>query len=159
MVKRAGFALVAVVALFACAGTALGGGTTSVTIPITFDLYGPDTGGPFACSQLVSGQIIHGTGEATFSMTPSGMLHSVINGTATDGSGGSWVFNYSQNARPLGSDGSVQVTDHFNLVGGEGGSIKLHSHFVAGFTSSDLESADILYVTQVHGDPFFCDPI
>jgi len=158
MGRRVGVALVAVVVVMSCAASALGGGSSSITVPITFDLWGPGTGGPFICSQLAAGQLIHGTGEATFSMTPSGVLHSVINGTATDNSGGSWVFNYAQNARPLASDGSVQVSDHFNLVGG-GGSLALHSHFVAGFTSSDLESADLLYLTQVHGDPFFCDPI
>jgi hypothetical protein len=158
MGRRVGVALFATLVLLLCAGSAFGGGSSSVTVPITFDLWGPGTGGPIICSQLASGQVVHGTGVATFSVTPSGGLHSVINGTATDNAGGSWVFNYAQNARPLGSDGSVQVTDHFNLVGG-GSSVRLHSHFVAGFTSSDLETADILYVTQVHGDPFFCDPI
>lgn len=101
--------------------------------------------------------VIHGSGTAQFSVTPDGNLHSVINGSATDGAGRVWRFNYSQNVRPL-AGGPVEITDHFNLVG-SGSPIKLHSHFVADFTSSDLESAGVLKVKQIHGDPIGCDPI
>jgi hypothetical protein len=109
------------------------------------------------CSQLPAGTTIHGTGTAQFSVTPSGSLHSVISGTATDNTGGFWRFNYTQDVRPL-AGAAVEITDHFNLVG-SGSRIKLHSHFVADFTSSDLETADVLAIKQVHGDPIGCDPI
>jgi hypothetical protein len=54
--------------------------------------------------------------------------------------------------------GAFEATDHFNLVG-SGSPIRLHSHFVADFSSSDLETAEFLGLKQVHGDPFGCDPI
>jgi hypothetical protein len=118
---------------------------------ISFDLSAT------TCSQLPSGMVIHGTGTARFSVTPNGNVHSVVSGTATDNAGGFWRFNYSQNMHPLGG-GGVEVTDHFNLVG-SGSPVKLHSHFVIDFTSSDLEHADLLTIKQVHGDPVRCDPI
>ena len=34
-----------------------------------------------------------------------------------------------------------------------------HLHTVVDFTSSDLESADVLAIKQIHGDPIGCDPI
>jgi hypothetical protein len=141
--------LAAAVALVLVAGAA--GGGSSTRVPVQFDLSGP------TCSQLPAGTTIHGTGSALFSVTPDGNLHSVITGTATDGHGGFWRFNYAQDVRPLGG-GPVEVTDHFNLVG-SGSPIRLHSHFVADFTSSDLENADLLAFKQIHGDPIFCDPI
>ena len=122
-----------------------------VATSISFDLSSA------TCSQVPSGMTIHGTGTAQFSVTPSGNLHSVISGTATDNAGGFWRFNYTQNARPLVAD-AVEISDHFNLVG-SGSPIKLHSHFVADFTSIDLETADVLAIKQVHGDPVGCDPI
>jgi hypothetical protein len=118
---------------------------------VTFDLSSA------TCRQLPPGTTIHGTGTASFSATSSGHLHTLVNGTATDGAGGFWRFNYADNMRPLGS-GAYEVTDHFNLVG-SGSPIKLHTHFVVDFTSSNLESADVLAIKQVHGDPIGCDPI
>jgi len=138
----------------AVAALALGSSTLAagpVRVPVSFDLSSA------TCSQLPAGTVIHGEGTAQFSITPAGNLHSVINGTATDGHGGFWRFNYTQNQRPLGG-GPVEVTDHFNLVG-SGSPIKLHSHFVADFSSSDLEDADLLALKQIHGDPIGCDPI
>jgi hypothetical protein len=151
-VRRSTCATVAAVAAtLVFTAAAAGGGASSIQVPITFDLSGA------TCSQLPATTTIHGMGTGTFSMTPSGEVHSVINGTATDGHGGFWRFNYAQNVHPLGG-GSVEVTDHFNLVG-SGSPIKLHSHFVADFTSSDLENADLIALKQIHGDPIFCDPI
>jgi hypothetical protein len=144
----AALALSAAAALTITMG-ALGGAPTRV--PVTFDLSWE------TCSQLPEGTVIHGTGTALFSVDGSGGLHSVITGSATDGHGGSWRFDYSQDMRQLGG-GAVEVTDHFNLVG-SGSPIKLHSHFVADFTSSDLESAEFLALKQIHGDPIGCDPI
>jgi len=138
----------------AVAALALGSSTLAAgpgRIPISFDLSSA------TCSQLPTGTVIHGEGTAQFSMTAAGNLHSVIYGTATDVQGGFWRFDYAQNQRPLGG-GPFEVTDHFNLVG-SGSPIKLHSHFVADFSSSDLEDADLLALKQIHGDPIGCDPI
>jgi hypothetical protein len=144
--------LVGIVALAALVVAAAAPAAGPEQIAISFDLSSA------TCSQLPPGTVIHGEGTAQFSIGPAGNLHSVINGTATDGAGGFWRFNYAQNARPLGGGGPVEVTDHFSLVG-SGSPIKLHSHFVADFTSSDLESADLLALKQIHGDPIGCDPI
>jgi hypothetical protein len=78
----------------------------------------------------------------------------VINGTATDGAGNTWRFDYSQNARLVDPAGDVQLTDHFNLVG-NAGVLHLHSHFVAVFSSA----GDLLDLKQGIGDPEGCDPI
>src|SRR5262245_32705170 len=111
--------MVGTLAVLVFAGSALGG--KPITVPIIFDLSAATS------SQLPSGTVIHGEGTAQFSATSSGNVHSVINGTATDGAGGSWRFNYTQNVRPVGGGGDVQVTDHFNLTG-NGGGVHLHSH-------------------------------
>jgi hypothetical protein len=151
ILRTAAFIVLGAVAALVLAAAAAGGGGASVGFPVAFDLSSA------TCSQLPTGTTIHGTGTASFFVTPNGNLHTVVNGTATDGSGGHWRFNYAQNQRPLGS-GPFQVADHFNLVG-SGSPIKLHSHFVIDFTSSDLETADLLAIKQVHGDPIGCDPL
>src|SRR5262249_19814179 len=138
--------LTAATASLALAGSALGGKPTS--FPITFDLSAA------TCSQLPAGTVIHGDGTAKLSDTSSGTFHSVINGTATDGTGNSWRFNYNQNVRPVGDGGDIQITDHFNLTG-NAGVLHLHSHFVAVFTST----GDVVEFKQLTGDPFGCDPI
>ena len=136
----------ATTAALAFAGSAFG--DKPITVPITFDL------GAATCSQLPPGTTIHGEGTAQFSATSSGNFHSVINGTATDGAGNSWRFNYTQNVRPVGDGGDVQLTDHFNLTG-NAGVIHLHSHFVAVFSST----GDLVDLKQLTGDPMGCDPI
>jgi hypothetical protein len=138
-------ALAMVVAL-AFAGSAVGG--KPISVPISFDLSAA------TCSQLPAGGVIHGEGTAEFSETSSGTFHSVINGTATDGAGNTWRFNYDQNGRPVGDGGDVQLTDHFNLVG-NAGVLHLHSHFVAVFSST----GDLVDLKQLTGDPVGCDPI
>ena len=143
------FATIASVLVLAIASPAAAAGPTQTSI--TFDLSS-DT-----CSQLPAGTVIHGEGTVLFEASPNGGLHHVIMGTATDRNGGFWRFNYAQDIRPLGG-GSVEVTDHFNLVG-SGSPIKLHSHFVGDFSSSDLENAEFVTFKQIHGDPFGCDPI
>src|SRR5437870_777584 len=85
----------------AFADSALGG--KPIAVPISFDLSSA------TCSQLPPGTVIHGEGTAQFSATSSGNFHSVINGTATDGAGNSWRFNYNQNVRPVGGAGDVQL--------------------------------------------------
>src|SRR5262249_47292836 len=104
------------------------------------------------CSQLPPGTTVHGEGTAQFSVTSSGNFHSVINGTATDGAGNSWRFNYNQNVRPVGDN--FQVVDHFNLTG-NAGVLHLHSHFVAIFSGT----GDLVDMKQLTGDPTGCDPI
>ena len=144
--RRNGLALVVgVLATVTLASMAFGG--DRVQVPVSFDLS-PDT-----CSQIPAGTVIHGEGTAEFNVTPSGNVHAVIKGQATDGNGGSWGFNYSDSIRPTGAD-SVELTDHFNLVG-SGSSIKLHSHFVGVFTND----GDLITLKQIHGDPIGCDPI
>lgn len=136
----------AVVAALAFAGSALG--AKPVTVPISFDLTAA------TCSQLPAGTVIHGEGTGRFSEMSSGTFHSVITGTATDGAGDTWRFNYNQNGRPVGDGGDVQLTDHFNLVG-NAGVLHLHSHFVAVFSST----GDLVELKQLTGDPVGCDPI
>jgi hypothetical protein len=142
-------AMITSVLMFAVATPAAAAGPTQSTI--TFDLSSA------TCSQLPAGIVIHGAGTVLFTATANGGLHHVITGTATDGKGGFWRFNYAQDQRPLG-EGTFEVTDHFNLVG-SGSPIKLHSHFVADFSSSDLETAELLALKQIHGEPIGCDPI
>ena len=136
----------ATVAALAFASWALGG--QPISVPISFDLSAA------TCSQLPAGTVIHGEGRAEFSGTSSGTFHSVINGTATDGAGNTWRFNYNQNGRPVGDGGDVQLTDHFNLVG-NAGVLHLHSHFVGVFSST----GDFIELKQLTGDPVGCDPI
>jgi hypothetical protein len=138
-------ALAMVVAL-AFAGSAPGG--EPISVPVSFDLSAA------TCSQLAAGTVIHGEGTAEFSETSSGSFHSVINGTATDGAGNTWRFNYKQNGRPIGDGGDVQLTHHFNLVA-NAGVLHLHSHFVAVFSST----GDLVEFKQLTGDPVGCDPI
>jgi hypothetical protein len=136
----------ATVGSLAFAGSALG--DQPITVPISFDL------GSATCSQLPPGTVIHGEGTAQFSATSAGTFHSVITGTATDGAGNTWRFNYNQNGRPVGDEGDVQLTDHFNLVG-NAGVLHLHSHFVGVFSST----GDFVELKQLTGDPVGCDPI
>jgi hypothetical protein len=134
------------VGALAFAGSALADKPASV--PISFVLSAA------TCSQLPAGTVIHGEGTEMSSATSSGTFHSVINGTATDGVGNTWRFNYTQNGRPVGDGGDVQITDHFNLVG-NAGVLHLHSHFVAVFSST----GDVVELKQLTGDPVGCDPI
>lgn len=145
---RHGLVLLALVmvAALALVGSALG--SQPVSVPISFDLSAA------TCSQLPAGTVIHGDGTAEFSETSSGTFHSVIDGTATDGAGNTWRFNYTQNGRAVGGGGDVQITDHFNLVG-NAGVLHLHSHFVAVFSST----GDLVDLKQLTGDPMGCDPI
>jgi hypothetical protein len=136
----------ATLAALAFAGSAVGG--KPITVPVSFDLSAA------TCSQLPSGTVVHGEGTAQFSATSSGNFHAVINGTATDGAGNSWRFNYAQNVRPVGDAGDAQIVDHFNLIG-NAGVLHLHSHFVIVFTST----GDLVAIKQVTGDPIGCDPI
>jgi hypothetical protein len=133
-------------AALAFAGSAVGG--QPITFPVSFDLSSA------TCSQLPSGTVVHGEGTAQFSATSSGTFHSVVNGTATDGAGNSWRFNYTQNARLVGDAGDAQVVDHFNLTG-NAGVFHLHSHFVIVFSST----GDLVELKQVTGDFIGCDPI
>jgi hypothetical protein len=151
MITRYGRYLACLLAAITALGTVPALAAQPVATPISFDLSSA------TCSQVPAGTTIHGTGTAQFSVTSVGNVHSVISGTATDNVGSFWRFNYTQDVRPL-VGGAVEITDHFNLVG-SGSPIKLHSHFVADFTSSDLETADVLAIKQVHGDPIGCDPI
>lgn len=151
MITRSIGYLVCLLAAITALGAAPALAAQPVQQTITFDLSSA------TCSQLPAGMTIHGTGTAQFSVTPSGNLHSVLSGTATDNVGGFWRFNYTEEVRPL-VGGAVEITDHFNLVG-SGSPVKLHSHFVADFTSSDLETAKVLAVKQVRGDPVGCDAI
>jgi hypothetical protein len=136
----------AVLAALGFVGSAFGG--KPITVPVSFDLSAA------TCSQLPPGTVIHGEGTGQFSATSSGNFHSVINGTATDGAGNTWRFNYTQNVRPVGSGGDVQIVDHFNLTG-NAGVLHLHSHFVLIFSST----GDLVGFKQVTGDPVGCDPI
>jgi hypothetical protein len=151
MIRRSVVAIAATVMalIFATAASASGG--ASIRVPVEWELSGA------TCSQLEPDMTIEGSGTGSFFMTANGNLHAIVTGTATDGDGGFWRFNYAQNGRPL-ADGAYEISDSFNLVG-SGSPIKLHSHLVIAFTSSDLETAEILYVKQFHGDPEFCDPI
>jgi hypothetical protein len=151
MLRRGTVAVLTAAVPLILAAVAWAGGGASIRVPVSWELSGA------TCTQLHPNMTIEGTGTGSFFMTADGNLHAVLGGTATDGSGGFWRWNYAQNARPLG-DGAYEVSDHFNLVG-SGSPIKLHSHFVIAFTSADLEEAEVLYLKQIHGDPVFCDPI
>ena len=133
-------------AAVAFAGSALGG--KPQVFPIEFDLSWE------TCSQLPPGTVIHGDGIAQFFATSSATFHAVINGTATDGDGNSWRFNYTQDGRPVDLRGDAQLTDHFNLTG-NAGVLHLHSHFVGIFSARATSWSS----KQLTGDPVGCDPI
>ena len=148
MVMRATVALLATGAMFLCIGSALADPPGRDTVDFTLT--------PDVCSQLAAGQVLTGQGIVQFHQSPGGTFHVVIDGTATDNMGNSWGFEYNDNVRPL-PDGSVQITDHFNLTGG-GGSLqvlKLHSHFTIVFD----QDGNPVSIKQVTGDPVGCDPI
>jgi hypothetical protein len=152
MRKRFGVAIAtaATAALSLTAGAL--GGATSLTVPVSFQISSE------FCSQLASGTTITGTGTATATIDAKGQIHTLVTGTATDNLGGSYRFNYHQSLLPRNGGEISQVTDHFNLVG-DGQNVKLHSHFVAIIDGTDLETATMFALKQLHGDPFGCDPI
>lgn len=133
------------------------------------------------CQYLPAGTTVTGSGTqksiTTIRTDASGVTtienSTHANGTATDNSGNTYVFNYSNSyrvsntvAKPGTFSGSM--TDAFSLAGN--GPTQLHNGFVAGVTSSDGFATASWDVKSSHGDPIsfatgsveaahHCDPI
>ena len=108
------------------------------------------------CPQL--GDVsVHGDGTITWVVHGSNVT-SFASGTATDSIGNTYKFNYNLTWSTL--DNRVILTDHFNLVGSSGETIR--AHFVARF-----DKYGVLLLFKEHGepvsDPFtfapVCDPL
>ena len=121
------------------------------------------------CTQLPPGLIITGSGEslivASTRIDKDGNTvverHNVVTGTATDNSGGTYIFNYASNATMTTPPGVFPITfsgtDHFNLLGhGKGNQMQVG--FNADLTVTGPNTF-IFSPVSVRGNPFSCDPI
>ncbi len=157
---RAVFAFALSVSLLMAAGAA-SAQATRISTPVTFTLTP-------ACPNL---QVtVVGTGEG-FTVTNhridnEGVDHinvnTVVAGAAADSDGATYGFNYHNHASlkvpASGFPFSVRTTDHFNLVG-NGGANQLHVGFVAVITLTSPFDPPTIEFVNMHGNPFFCDPI
>ena len=133
------------------------------------------------CQYLPAGTTVRGSGtqksittvrtDASGVTTIENSTHA--NGTATDNSGNTYVFNYSNSFRVSNTVAhpgtfSGSMTDAFSLAGN--GPAQLHNGFVAGITSSDGFVSASWDVKSSRGDPIsfatgpieaahHCDPI
>ena len=166
--KRLAFAAVVVTALMFGTGTAVasGSGATKDSFPVSFVLTSA------SCPNLPSGTSINGSGTMTsitrVTTDANGVTtirnSSHAHGSATDGDGNAYVFNYSNKFRVSNTlaDPAVfsgRMTDSFSLAGR--GPARLHNGFVAVFTTNaDFNESSFHFVPlRSHGDPIkFDDP-
>ena len=133
---------------------------TQIRMPVTFTLT------PARCPNL---QVtVEGSGERFLvineRMDENGVDHLVmddlINGTATDSDGGSYVFGYHNHASvevpPGGFPTEIFLTDHFNL-NGRGRANQVHVGFVARLTFTGPTDFPIIQVVNLRGNPMACD--
>ena len=87
-------------------------------------------------------------------------MNNVINGTATDTEGGSYVFGYHNHASvdvaPGGFPMELFLTDHFNL-NGRGKANQVHVGFVARLTFTGPAEPPIVEIVNLRGNPMACD--
>jgi hypothetical protein len=169
-----GFAVLAL-AMAATGDAAAAGGAAIDTTTVTFTMTSSE------CGNLPAGTTITGTGtqtSITLMRTNASGITTIQNtthaqGTATDNSGNTYVFNYSNSFRVSNTTSapdtfSGMMTDAFSLAGS--GPAQLHNGFVAGITSSDGFGSASWDVVSSRGDPIsfatgpieaahHCDPI
>lgn len=152
------------------AAVAADGGATVETFPVSFVLSSA------ACPNLPAGTTITGTGteksvtttriDASGVTTMGNSTHA--KGTATDGAGNTYVFQYSNESRVSNTTAvpavfSGLMTDHFSLSGP--GPAKLSNGFVANIRT-DFSSFFSFDPINSRGDPIdfatgaaICDPL
>ena len=122
--------------------------------PVEFTLTGGDPADamPAVCNQLEDDLVVEGTGSAHLILHGNGFTL-VINGTAEDSDGGTYVFNYhaAGNFNPATSE--LIFSDHFHLVG-NGAANQIKTFFVVKVAFS--ESGDpIIDAHPLRGDPLW----
>jgi len=156
--------IVAATALMVVAAASAG---PSTSIPISWVMIGQGaTGAPSAdvvlpdCGGVPAGIWVKGTGTWTFSSPTgsAGNIQSMAGGTATDGSGNTYRWNYHQSVQPLGDGSHSRVVDFF-VLSGSGPAAGVHSHFIAIIDGTSVENATTFDLLHLLGDPFDCDPI
>jgi hypothetical protein len=175
-VRRLAITALAVLALaMAATDSAAAAGATIETSTVTFTITSA------GCGNLPAGMTITGAGtqtSITLVRTDASGVTTIQNtthahGTATDNSGNTYVFNYSNSFRVSNTTSapdtfSGTMTDAFSLAGS--GPAQLHNGFVAGITSSDGFVSASWDVVSSRGDPIsfatgpieaahHCDPI
>lgn len=149
------------------------GGATIDTSPVTFTVTSAQ------CGYLPPATTVNGSGTAT-SITTIRTDHDGVTtienstharGTATDNQGNTYVFHYSNSLRISNTVAhpdsfSGAMTDSFSLAGH--GPARLHSGFVAWFTTDAAFSSFTWTVRMSFGDPIsfaagpvvsHCDPL
>ena len=140
-------------------------GNQGATLTFTADT-GPFVFSSAVCDELESDITLSGTvhGVVHESVDAHGVVHvamsTAVQGTGTDGAGGTYRFNYHQAgaAAFAGFPFSIQLTDHFNLTG-SGGANRVHTGFVITFTFENESDPPELEITMVIGDAEHCDPL
>jgi hypothetical protein len=115
---------------------------------------------------------VDGTGTARtrihLSADANGGFHLAVNqnvsGTAADSAGGTYRFNYHNAIAASLTDFPFEtvMTDHFNLVGPGGNTIRTFFAWRVLITGPDEDDIEFLFPTHpavLHGDPELCDPI
>jgi hypothetical protein len=153
-------AIALAIAPLALPPSALAESTQSRT-PVSFTLKG--------CSMLPTGLIVYGSGESFLVVNSrvdqSGVTYieqnNLVTGKAIDSNGATYLFNYFDHASfqipPSGFPFTLDLTDHFNLVG-NGQANQYQVHFVARVTFYSPTSVTIQGI-NIHGDPMTCDAI
>ena len=123
--------------------------------PVEFTLTGGDPAAPTGgvCYQLEEGLTVWGKGSAHLIVNRSGFGAAlIINGTAEDSEGGTYVFNYHAAFSAVKAGTELVLTDHFRLVG-NGAANQVRTFFVAKVTFS--ESGYAVDADPLRGDPLW----
>jgi hypothetical protein len=118
------------------------------------------------CPSLPEDLEVHFTGtlhgHIHVSTDANGVVHinwpDTISGTASDSDGGTYRFNYHNEAviRDAGFPIDITITDHFNLVG-NGAANHLHTFFVLRLVITEDGETEVVF--HEHGDPGQCDAL
>jgi len=133
---------------------------TQIRMPVAFTLT------PARCPNL---QVtVSGSGESFLVINErideNGVDHiimnNLVNGTAADTDGATYVFGYHNHASldvpPGGFPTEIFLTDHFNL-NGHGKANQVHVGFVARLTFTGPSDPPIIETVNVRGNPMACD--
>lgn len=156
-----------IVAATGLAIVASASGGRSTAIEISWVMVGQGATAPPAadivlpnCGDVPAGIWVRGTGTWTF-FSPTGAagnITSMAHGTATDGTGNSYRWNYHQSVQPLGDGAYSRVVDDF-VLSGSGPAAGIHSQFIAIIEGTSIEETQSFELLRLLGDPFNCDPI
>jgi len=160
LVRRALLTAALAICLDSVLGQPASAAATQVRIPVTFTLT------PARCPDVTV--TVTGSGDSFLVINDrvdqQGVDHinmnNVINGTATDSEGGSYVFGYHNHASvdvaPGGFPMELFLTDHFNL-NGRGKANQVHVGFVVRLTFTSPAEPPIIDVVNLRGNPMACD--